>query len=111
MGDVFLHAIYNGLIAIHAAAKMNNKHTPYLLDNYNVFGFFANSCNLVRPVLTRILNATIEDLNEKERIPCYVLVIIDQDLISSFTCDYGLNKMIKSAIQWLLSQLTKSFKI
>ena len=110
VGDV-LCEIYNGLLAIRATARINKRSPPYIFDHYNVFGFFANLTFYVRSSLARILNAVIEGINTKSKLPRYVIIIPDKDILESFKfCDFGIKTLLKGSIQWLHQKINRVFE-
>ena len=86
IGDNFLREIYNTLTNIRNRSALNRRRPPYLFDFYNVFGYFQNRQSLV-PGMTCMLNAYIEALNNRLKLPKYIFWIPDVDLLSQVEAD------------------------
>ena len=54
---------------------------PYLFEFYNVMAYFQKESSGVRSLLARVLNALVAGLNEKPRLPRYIVVVLDMNLL------------------------------
>ena len=64
-------------------------------------------------ILGRLVNAIIRGLNDESdtKLPTYVIFVLDKDLLNALDfCDFGLNRMLKGAIQWYVDQINKLFE-
>ena len=87
---------------------------PYLDEYYNVH-FYQNlaSCGDKSSFLARISNALNDAVNERQRLPRHLIVIIDVDLMADFNlADENLipEKEFKKAITWLTKDLDLTIK-
>ena len=81
---------------------------PYLEQYYNVQGFYPSTADVRTTASSRILNSTIEALNEDERLPRMLIIILDKDILGDFKkLDYG----IAANITLVLNSLTREIDI
>ena len=90
-------------------AKTQKKSGPFLNDYYEVKFFFQRPLSQIKYVETRICNAIVEGMNTIDRLPKYILIILDKDLIESLKkVEFGAKIMIENAIIWLIEKLEKA---
>ena len=75
---------------------------PFLYDCFNVKIYYAN---FATRGLARILNALIEAFNERHRLPAYIIIIPDKDIITH-SKNYNISNgiVMGSAIHFLIRQ-------
>ena len=79
---------------------------PYLADYYNVKGYFYRHSHLMTSATARILNSTTEALNDNQRLPRFLIVAIDKDMINDLQdFEYGSTKNLESLIHWITRQI------
>ena len=79
---------------------------PYLEQFYNIQGFFKKSLNVYGNSTACILNSIIEALNEDDRLPRFLIIALDKDILSDFhRFDHGISKNIEAVINWLTCQI------
>ena len=84
------------------------KAPPYMYEFFNTFGFI--TCIGAKNVLTRILNAIIEGFNRCVKLPRYIFIILDKNLIEAavfYKYDYGVKKMLERWMRWLSRTLDR----
>ena len=94
----------------HFQADLNevnlNKHLaqPYLNDFYNVLPFSRDTPDV--QVVTRVVNSMIEVINRTKRLPRFLIVMLDKDLISEIDIfsKYAI-KTLKENVNWLAKQI------
>ena len=62
-------------------AVIDKVKPPYMHDYYNIKFLFHSPLSQLRSTEARVYNALIEGLNEKVRLPKYILVMLDKDAI------------------------------
>ena len=110
MGDAFLRDIFDGLQGLKRQAIVNKKvGTPYLFDYYNVFGYYSG--DLIRRKMAKIVNSAIEGLNDRQRLPRFIIVIIDKDIIEDVNM-FGPNgeTALREATIWVTRQIEMAVK-
>ena len=80
IGDNFLREIFNAFVNLRNHAGVNRKRPPYLYDFYNIFGYFQNRQSMVLG-MTRLFNSFVETLNNRLKLPKYIFMILDGDLL------------------------------
>ena len=54
-------------------------------------------------VLARINNTLVDKLNNEPRLLCYILILLDQDIVANAKVfDYGVYRTLQDLIKWLL---------
>ena len=114
VGDHFLHESFNILqdMRVSTASKTSLTDQLYIYLYYNIVLFFTSGTSQIRSLMARVINSIIEGLNSKERLPKYVLILLDKDLIESL--DYfvfGISEALDDCVSWLVKQVNKLFEI
>ena len=79
---------------------------PYIFEYYNVLGYCSAKNSATRRVIARVLNSIIQGLNTRERLPCFLIVILDKDVIEDVDMfDYGVSKQLCQVVRWLVKQI------
>ena len=92
-------------------AKLLTKNPLYLFYYYNITALYANQLSSNRVALSCILNAFIEGLNNSSKLPKYVLMIPDNDIIlSTDFFNGGANKIFYETLEALFKQINKVIK-
>ena len=106
LGDSFLRDVYNGLQALLNKAKLDRKATkPYLHEYYNTKGYYYSS-SYIQSAISRMLNKLIEALNENDRLPRHLIVLMDKDIINDLqNFEFGATKNLANMVNWLTRQI------
>ena len=88
---------------------MNRKHTKdktYMQEYYNINDYYFSQSNLMPSATSRIVNTAIEALNDRERLPRYMVIVIDKDLMDDLS-DLQNNPVrdLVALINWIGRQL------
>ena len=106
IGDSSLKKMYDTLVKMRDQARVNHKPLPYLFEYYNVHGFWKTSSSLAKYVIGQVYNAFVEALDTGRRLPRFLLVILDKDIIEDVDVfDYGAPKEIYNNVKWLSKQI------
>ena len=86
-------------------AKIAKKNPPYIYQFFNVFGFYQNNFSALRGMV-RLLNTCIQALNTRPRLPKYLILVPNCDLISSMTF-FGFSALTVfiRCLTWLVKQI------
>ena len=80
--------------------------TPYLLQYYNIYNLYKTSSSGLCRAAARILNSLIDQLNKENRLPRFLVVIIDKDLVSDLNVFDGYAaQMVSDYTNWLVKQI------
>ena len=81
---------------------------PYMYEFYNVFAFSQEKSSGVRSVLARIIFLLLEGLNSRPRLPRFIVVILDKDLMEELDLWEPEGPMIKAfnvVTHWLAKSI------
>ena len=110
IGDQFVNDVYYILSGMKQKAISSKKgKLPYIFEYYNVSCFTPNPNTILTDVLARMVNCLIKALNDAVKIPCLILVIPDEDIMTFI--DYpgdgsGSKFVFGGAITWIVNQMT-----
>ena len=94
---------------MRADAKIKNVEEPYIYTYFNVSAFYQASNGTAEGSLHRIHNAVIEGINKNEKLPRFIIITPDSDLITHgdfFT--YGVKIIYDEMIYWLMKKIEKA---
>ena len=103
VGDDSLRTWFPILQEIRSESVKRNSKPPFMYDCYNVFPFYTGSSGPLKDTLTRILSSLTEGFNRREKLPRYIMFIIDKDLLESLTPleDFGVTEGITALFNWV----------
>ena len=109
-GDHFLQEIYDTFNGWVRLAKRKNKEKPtslpYLEHFYNVQGFYPLRADVNTNGTARILNAVLDALNTEERLPRFLILALDKDIISDFKkLNTSMIKGFSAVVNFLMQQI------
>ena len=106
----FLQTIYDTLKKLKSKAILSKRNPPYLDMFFNIHGFFQKKWSAVKG-LSHILNSLPEALNTCPRLPKYIVIIPDHDLIRDIDYfGYGASDVFSASIIWLATEFDKKIK-
>ena len=86
--------------------KEKKKPLPYLEEYYNVKGSYPSTANIKTTGTSRLVNAVIDGLNEENRLPRFLIVAIDKDIMMDLNSfEYGISKNITALVNWVTRQV------
>ena len=104
VGDKFLRSVYPSLVAMLRESQITNDKL-YLYQYFNVRSYFLeNECST--NALLRIQNAFIHAINKNKRLPRFIIIFTDDDLMKSMGkkyADYGMGRAIGKLIDKVTS--------
>ena len=74
-------------------------------EYYNVNGYYFSPSNLMPSATSRIVNAVLDALNDQERLPHFMIVIMDKDLMNDLTDLSEPVKDIAALVNWVSRQI------
>ena len=93
-------------------AKRDNHEVPYVFDYYNVKPFTTHPDKVEKsevPTPARIVNSLVKALNESPKIPRFIVVVPDWDIlkyINHFT--YGVEKLSRRNLRWMINNMIRA---
>ena len=106
IGDNFLADIFPTLQRIKSDTPIKQKQAPYIYDYYNIFSW-TSPLSDERSTPARILNSFTEGLNKIHRLPKYVLVLSDKDILDGLQYNKNLSSNIEYQLSWLVQNISK----
>ena len=110
VGDTFVYNTFSVFQASRMEASIDRKKPPYLHEYYNVQFFCQAPFGNIRSTEGRIINSLIEALNGKTKLPKYILISVDTDVIQGVVdriCDFGFKSVYYQAIDYLTKEINK----
>ena len=111
IGDCFLGEIFHTLQQMKTEAATAKKEMPYVYDYYNILCVRANPLNQGpnSSILVNMVNSLVHTLNENNKMPKYILVIPDSNVVN-YVWKYktGTSLMSGTAIDWIASQMANA---
>ena len=90
-------------------AAVNRKDDPYIYQFFNVMVFYQKSDGKANNAMLNIYNSLIEALNKYARLPRFIFVIPDHDLvIQANHFKYGMNFILEDQLNWLAKKIEKA---
>ena len=87
---------------------MKGSDVPYLLDYYNVCTYYSSSKTSKKKTLSRFVNTFITAFNKREKLPKYIFVICDKDILEAMApLDHGVPEGLEKAFNYLARQLDR----
>ena len=114
VGDQFLRDTFDALQMMrnNTVTNIDPKTQLYIYAYYNVVLHFPGVSNRVKSLMARIINAMIKGLNSKEKLPKYLVVFIDKDLIEALDYfEYGITEALDECMLWMVKQTSRLFEI
>ena len=111
VGDVFFGKIIETLFEMRTTALRKKKQPPYIYHMYNVFAYVPSRNIGAKRSIACIFHALVEGLNNRIRLPRFLLVIIDRDIIEDINLfDYGVSSAIFKEFEWLIRNINIQVK-
>ena len=105
IGDNFLLSIFDAFMELRKVVVIKRRNQPYLFDFFNVLGYFQSKASMVRGIV-RMLNAFIDALNTRKKLPRFIIFVPDRDLITQVNYpDFGASEVFEHCIEWLVKQV------
>ena len=108
VGEGFLRSIYGMLQHLKTEAIAANESIPYMYQQIHVHPFYQTSNGTAQGTLHKILNSVIEGLNESNKLPHYILILVDRDIILQL--DYfvpGTFFILEQEMKWLTKEIDR----
>ena len=104
VGDNVMKEATSTLAAIKESAKKNNERL-HIQEYYNVStGYPLTSCG-VKLAVTRMINSLIDLINQKHKLPRYLIVLMDRDIFTNMDVfsEYII-PMVHALVNWMVKQ-------
>ena len=107
LGDCFLKDTFNTYETIRYNAQCNKDYPPpYIEEYYNVHGLHDPPQAGIQHSLPRVINTLIDAINKKDKLPKYLIIILDCDLLYDLDVfQHGVTATIQELICWFVCQV------
>ena len=108
IGDDFLTELFPTLQAMKKEAKIAKKTPPYLYEEFNIIGYLSTSLGLNRSFMGRIFNNLIEAINKNDKVPKYIMFVLDAGLLQDANFfRWGLGDILDRCLKYMIGEVTK----
>ena len=74
--------------------------------------YFPSGTSMLKSMMAKWLNSVIEGLNSKYKLPRYVLILPDKDLIENLNYfQYRVTELFETCLTWVIRQLDRVFTV
>ena len=116
LGDTFLREIFGSYQAMRLQARSQrnreDEFLPYIKENFNVNEFYQSSATSgVKVTMARIINNLQEAVRIRKRIPKYLIVIPDKDILHDVdVTDPDAPEIVNEIVQYFVNQISLLIK-
>ena len=106
LGDNFLQDLAQTYETIRQKAEHSNDNKTFLLQYYNVKNIYKKLSVGVKRTAARVINSLIDTLNQENKLPHFLVVILDKDVISDVdVLDGHASRIVADMIRWIVRQI------
>ena len=114
LGDHFLREIFDAYQAIKLQAgkgQSDDVITPYIQDYYNVRELYKSPFVGVKFASARVINNLTDAINQRKRLPKYLIVILDKDLILDINLDdENAEMLLREEVRWTVRNINTTLR-
>ena len=105
-GDEFLNNLFPILQELCDSAKDAHEPIPYLYQYYNITRITEEKMSTNKTFLSRVINSITRGLQNQPKLPRYIIMLIDADLVQ-FVNHFGfsISHILGSCLEWLMKNL------
>ena len=108
IGDQFFNGVFPQLQHLKTSAQIAGNRLPFIYEQFNITGY-SNGNVSSKNAFSRMYNSFIQALNNKFKLPRYVVLIPDNDLVKSIKFfDYGIKETFAETLKWLIVQIERA---
>ena len=99
-----MNETFHVMQAIHSSSKLKKSPVPasYIYDYFNVRCFTSKPLSNNRSVIAHTVNCLIKALNECKKIPRFILIVPDWDILLGLQYfSYGIEEFVQKIIGWM----------
>ena len=108
VGDHFLRETFPTLKTMTEETIKNKKTPPYIEEEFNVCSLYTDVFNQTKSTAARIYNCVVEEMNTRHRLPKYIVVVPDRDVITNGD-DFGKDApvLLYTLLRFLVKNINK----
>ena len=112
VGDSFLREIFPSLQALRAKAVLDKNPKLYVYEYYNIIPRYSATNSNIRSTTARIFNEIVTALNERTRLPRYIIMVLDKEFLEAADHNnFGVQRIITDLLEWLVSNIDKTIDL
>ena len=106
VGNMFIKTNIDELFNLKKKAITKRKPIPYIFDMFNIKGYWSG---LTARGLPRLLNPITDAFNDNHRLPKYIIIIPDKDLLMAIRnrINFGTSRVLGVTVHYLIKQIDK----
>ena len=108
IGDRFVTKSFETLrkyLGIFGSQKENTRYDSYIAEHLDMLVFTTDDDHTVKSTLGRIRNALAMAINENDKFPKYIIVVIDADILDVIHFSKpGIAKLLNQTLTWLIDE-------
>ena len=109
--DSFVNDYFHALQETQKEAVKSDSDQPFMYRKYEVKCFTARPASSVKSVPARMVNALIKALNESFRIPRFIIVVPDWDILKYINYNtYGVEKVVTEMLDWMFEKMSEAIE-
>ena len=89
-------------------AKLKKESAPYIYQYYNIYAYIQDPLNCLKDGVVSIYNSFLEGLNNRNKLPRYVFMIPDIDILRKARLDFGADEILEKLLEWLFKKINKA---
>ena len=89
------------------------KPLPYLYENFNVKCFTTDPRSMTKSILARIVNCFIKALNDATKLPKWVIIVPDGDVLKYIARGLipgGAKRVSAGSLKWIITQMNRALE-
>ena len=112
IGDSFVNDYYHALPMMVTQARKDKSDPPDIYKQYTVKCFTSSPSTKMESVPARIVNSIVKALNDTHKLPRFIIIIPDWDLLRYFDhSTYGVEAVTHCVVGWMISNIIKAIEM
>ena len=112
LGEAFLRDVFPIFQQLKKQTVRAESAKPYLYEYYNITPLYSAAVSTTRSIMARVHNELVTELNKKDKLPRYLLIILDKDLIEAIDYDeFGVGQLFYDQLNWFAKNVEKSLDL
>ena len=106
VGDAFLRDTFPVFQQLKKQTLEAKSVRPYLYDYYNITPLYSPVVSTTKSVVGRVHNEIIGQLNKKDKLPRYIVMLFDKDIIEDIDFDeFGVGQFFYDQLNWFANSV------
>ena len=113
IGDKFVTDTYHTIQDIQKRNRLDKRGDLFIQEEFNLRCFSANPLSLIRNTATRMINALIKALDERNQLPRLIVIIPYDDLARFLACGLSqeeLYPVTEVFLEWMITTMIRAIQ-